>query len=64
MSGNCDIKIEFDDVSKDYYIIWQPPVAVGSGSTGIQALRDLQKAAHFCVDSLIDQKLKDITKED
>ena len=64
MSGNFDIEIEYDGVSKDYYIIWQPPVAVGSGSTGIQALRDLQKAAHFGVDSLIERNLKGISEED
>ena len=64
MSGNCDIEIGFDEVSKDYYIIWQPPVAVSSGSNKIEALRELQKAAHFGVDSLINQKLKEITKED
>jgi hypothetical protein len=64
MSGDCDIEIEFDNMSNDCYIIWQPPVAVGSGTTGIQALRDLQKAAHFCVDSLINRKLKEVSKED
>jgi len=64
MSGKCDIQIEYDGVSNDYYIIWQPPFVIGSGSTGIQALQDLQKAAHFGVDSLIEQKLKDIAKED
>ena len=61
MLSNCDIKIEFDDISKSYYIIWQPPVAIGSGNTRIQALRDLRKVAHFCVDSLIEQKLKETT---
>ena len=35
MSSNRDIKIEFDDVSKDYYIIWKPPIAISTGSTEI-----------------------------
>ncbi|MFW6112290.1 MAG: hypothetical protein ACOC6S_01810 [Chloroflexota bacterium] len=56
MSGSCDIEIEFDDVSKNYYIVWQPPVAVGSGSSKIEALRDVLEGIHFCVDSLIEQK--------
>lgn len=62
MSGSCDIEIEFDDVSKNYYIVWQPPVAVGSGSSKIEALRDVLEGIHFCVDSLIEQKLKEVTE--
>ena len=64
MSGDCDIEIGFDEVSKDYYIVWQPPLAVGSGNNKIEAIRDLQKAACFGVNSLIDIKLKEIAKED
>jgi len=64
MSSNRDIKIEFDDVSKDYYIIWKPPIAISSGSTEIEALHDLQISAHFGIDSLINSKLKEISKED
>ena len=64
MSSNCDIKIEFDDVSKDYYIIWKLPIAIGSGSTEIEALYDLQETTRFCIDSLIGLKLKEISKED
>ena len=64
MSGNRDIEIEFDDVSTSYYIIWRPPIAVASGSGKIEALHDLREAAHFCIDSALDQKLKEITKED
>ena len=64
MSSNSDIKIEFDDVSKDYYIIWEIPIAIGSGNTEIEALHDLREAARFCIDSLIGLKLKEISKED
>ena len=64
MSGNCDIEIRFDDLSKGYYVIWQPPVATGWGSNRVKALQDLQRAARFGVDSLIAQKLKKLTEED
>ena len=64
MSGNGDIEIRFDELSRDYYIIWRLPVAIGSGSTEMEALHDLREAAHFCIDLLTDQKLKEISKED
>ena len=64
MSENSNIEIEFDDVSRDYYIIWGLPISIGSGGTEIEALQDLREAAHFCIDLLIDQKLKEISKED
>jgi len=64
MSGNGDIEIELDGVSRGCYIIWKPPIAIGSGGTEIEALHDLREAAHFGIDSLIDQKLKEISKED
>ena len=64
MSSNRNVKIEFDDVSKDYYIIWRPPIAIGSGSTEIEALHDLRETARFCIDSLTGPKLKEISNED
>ena len=64
MSGNCSIEIEFDDVSKDYYTIWELPIAIGLGNTEIEALHDLRETARFCIDSLIGLKLKEISKED
>lgn len=63
MSRKRDIEIEFDDQTRDYYIIWQP-VVIGSGKTKAAALQDLREAAHFGVDNLIDLKLKDIRKGD
>lgn len=62
MSGNCDIEIRFDDVSGDYYIVWAPPPAISSGSTRIEALRDLREVVHFCVDSTVDQKSERLYK--
>ena len=64
MSSNNDIKIDFDDVSKDHYIIWRLPIAIGSGNTEIEALHDLREAARFCLDSLIGLKIKEVSKED
>jgi len=64
MSSNSGINIEFDDVYKDYYIIWRLPIAIGSGSNEIEALHDLQTTAHYGIDSLINLKLKEISRED
>ena len=64
MSGNCDIEIGFDEVSKDYYIICDLPTAIGSSGTEIEALHDLRDAAHFGIDSIIEQKRKEMAKED
>ncbi len=60
MSKN-DIKIEYDSLSSSHYIYWEAAFAVvGLGVTKIEALNDLQQAAHFLIDSLIDTKLKEL----
>ena len=61
VSRKNSIKIEFDEESRDYYIIWQP-IIIGAGRTGYQALEDLREAAHHSVDTLIDLKLIDNTR--
>src|SRR4030042_6562658 len=53
MSNSHDIEIEFDEVSKDYYVIWQAPVAIGSGKTELEALMDLKEAVHFGIASFV-----------
>jgi hypothetical protein len=53
------ITIEFDELSQENYIVWQP-IVVGSGETKEYALEDLRNAAHFGVDTIIDLKLGDI----
>ena len=58
-----NINLDFDSEIGEYYIIWEP-VVIGTGKTGREALEDLREAAHFGVDTLIDQKLKNIKKED
>lgn len=57
MCENDNIEIAYDDRAQDYYVIWQPPVAIGSGKTRSEALRDLKKAARLGVDTCISLKL-------
>ena len=57
-----EIEIEYDGETKDYYVIWEPPVAIGSGKTKSKALLDLQQAARCGVDTVIELKFKDINK--
>jgi hypothetical protein len=54
-----DIKIQFDEDTRDYYIIWNP-IIISSGKSRRGSLADLRQTAHFAVDALIDRKLKDI----
>lgn len=58
---NHDIQIEFDEATKSYFIVWAPLIA-SSGKTRREALEDLRGVAHFGVDTMIDPKLKDISK--
>jgi predicted RNase H-like HicB family nuclease len=58
-----DIKLEYDQESGDYYIVWEP-VILSVGKTEGEALEELRGAAHSGVDTLIDLKLKNIKKED
>jgi predicted RNase H-like HicB family nuclease len=57
------IDLEFDEESGEYYIVWEP-VIMGAGKTAGEALEDLREASHFGVETLIDQKLQKIEKED
>ena len=50
---NKDIQIEYDTVSNTYYVVWQPMAVVGTGFTRKTALEDLKKAAHFGIDSIL-----------
>jgi orotidine-5'-phosphate decarboxylase len=59
MTRKNNIDMEFDEVSQGYYVVWEP-VVIGMGQTEAKALEDLREAAHFCVDSFIDLKFKDI----
>jgi len=61
LSRNNDIEVEFDDETRNYYIVWEP-IVISLGKTKQEALEDLRQAAHSGVDTLIDLKLKDIGK--
>ncbi len=54
------IRIEFDEVLGEYYIVWQPIVVIASGGTEKEALEDLREAAHFGIDTMIDTKLAEL----
>lgn len=56
--GYFDIEVEYDEETEDYYVVWEPPLSIGSGRTESEALLDLQQAAHFGVDVVIEQQLK------
>ena len=53
-----DIKTEFDEDSRSYYVFWQPPVVIGAGRTEKEALEDFRKAVRFCIENLVDTKMK------
>ena len=59
VSSMNNIQIEFDEDTRDYYIIWKP-IIISSGKSRRGSLTDLRQTAHFAVDALIDRKLKDI----
>ena len=62
ISQNHDIQIERDEETECYFVVWAPLIA-SSGKTRREALEDLRVAAHFGVDTMVDLKLKDISKE-
>jgi predicted RNase H-like HicB family nuclease len=57
---SCDeILVAYDD-SQSYYCIWQPLTCVGLGKTKMEALADLQAAAHFGIEIMVDLRLREI----
>gem|GEM_PF-625957 len=63
VSRENDITIEFDELSRSHYVVWQP-VIVAAGKSERAALEDLRKTGHFGIDSWIDLKLKSIKEEE
>ena len=57
-SENTDIQIEYDTISRTYYIVWQPMVVVGGGSSRKAALDDLKTAAHFGIDTILNREME------
>jgi predicted RNase H-like HicB family nuclease len=62
LTNERDIIIEYDDTTGSYFIIWEP-IVIGLGNTKRSALKDLQKAVHFYIDTTIDIKRKSLNKE-
>lgn len=60
MSKSNEIEVSFDDVTRDYYAVWEP-IVIGAGKTKNEALHDLRQAAHFGADTFIDLKVKEIS---
>ena len=52
---NNEIRIEYDDYSQSYYIIWQPLTVIGMGKTEKEALEDLRTAAYFGIDEMVNE---------
>jgi hypothetical protein len=53
-----DILIEFDADSCRYYVIWQPPVAIGEGDSESEALEDLRQAVCWYIDDGVERKVR------
>jgi hypothetical protein len=58
-SENKDIQIEYDTVSHTYYVVWQPMMVIGAGSTRKAALDDLKNAAHFGIDTILSKEIEE-----
>jgi predicted RNase H-like HicB family nuclease len=59
-----EIRIEYDEAIQSYYVVWRPPVAMGLGQTGTEALEELRAAAHFGIDKMVDMKLEEIRQKE
>lgn len=53
MNDTDEIEIIFDEATHTYHAFWRPPLAIGAGQTEEQALRDMQEAIRFSVDTSI-----------
>lgn len=56
--------IEYDEILRSYYVIWNPMVAVGLGRTEKKALEELRAAAHLGVDTAINARLEGIGRRE
>jgi len=53
MEHTNEIQFEYDDMTDEYVVIWQPPLILASGKTKGEALLDLQKVIQSCSNSSI-----------
>ena len=61
MAGRGNITLKYDKENCEYYVVWEP-VVIATGTTRHEALEDLRTAAHLGVDTLVDLKLKHVSK--
>jgi hypothetical protein len=59
-----DIRMEYDEELRSYYIVWNPMEAVGLGRTEKEALEELRAAAHFGIDTAVDIKLAEVSQKE
>jgi predicted RNase H-like HicB family nuclease len=57
MPPGDEITIEYDEQAQSYYVVWEPPRAIGLGQTRREALEDLLGAAHFGIETAVNLKL-------
>jgi predicted RNase H-like HicB family nuclease len=55
-----EIRTEYDNGSKSYYVIWQPLTVIGMGKSEKEALEDLRAAAHFGIETMVNPKMSTI----
>jgi hypothetical protein len=56
----AELRVEVDGETGCRYIVWQPMVTVGLGTTEREALEDLRRAAHAGIDCSIDEKCREV----
>lgn len=56
-----EIRIEYDNDSQSYFVIWQPLTAIGMGRTEQAALEDLRTVANFGIETMVNSKLNTIS---
>jgi len=59
-SHNIDIRIEYDDSTRGYYIIWELITTISFGKTKNEALEEFREAAHLGIETMIDLELNRI----
>jgi hypothetical protein len=58
------ISFEYDEELQSYYTVWDPMTAIGLGRTEKEALEELRAAAHYGVDTAVNIKLAEISREE
>ena len=61
--SNNEIRIEYDNDSQSYYIIWHPLTIIGMGTTEQEALEDLRAVALCGIETMVNLKLRESRKD-